>query len=271
MSNNFTPTAEHPFTNGRPPHLPCGPGDVYPDVLLPGDPDRVALLADQLDDVQDFGRKREFAVISGKYRGHPLTICSTGIGGSSTEIALIELSLLGAKRVIRVGGMSSLVKEIPTGSFLCVDKATGYSSVARLYAGGEDGLALADPDLHEALMTTDLGDDTRIYSGMVGSTDSYYFGQDRSIATSTAKLPTFSYLKELQAQGAVGVDMECQTVLSVAASLGLKGACLLGVHGNRATNDWLVDYEPTQRKLLDIAGTALARTSKYHQTAKEKQ
>ncbi|WP_319515761.1 nucleoside phosphorylase [uncultured Cohaesibacter sp.] len=264
MSTSSKPTAEHPFTDGRPPHLPCGPGDICEDVLLPGDPDRVALLAARLDDVRDFGRRREFAVISGTYKGHPLTICSTGIGGSSTEIALMELSLLGAKRVVRTGGMSSLVAEIPTGAFLCVEKATGYSSLAKLYSGDENATAYADRDLYLALLNTNLGDDTRIVSGMVGSTDSYYYGQDRTQKPSSGTAPKISYLKDLQERGAVGVDMECQTVLSVAPSLGLKAACLLGVHGNRATNDWLVDYEPTQRKLLDIAGIALARSKDNH-------
>ena len=65
MSTSSKPTAEHPFTNGRPPHLPCGPGDICEDVLLPGDPDRVTLLAASLDNVRDFGRRREFAVVSG--------------------------------------------------------------------------------------------------------------------------------------------------------------------------------------------------------------
>jgi uridine phosphorylase len=41
----------------------------------------------------------------------------------------------------------------------------------------------------------------------------------------------------------------------------LIAAALLGVHGNRATNDWLEDYEPTQRNLLHIAGKALKSLS----------
>ena len=62
MADSARPTARLPFSGGRPPHLPCGPGDVAEDVLVPGDPDRVALLRDMLTDVQDFGRKREFAL-----------------------------------------------------------------------------------------------------------------------------------------------------------------------------------------------------------------
>lgn len=123
MAADLKPTARLPFTGGRPPHLPCGPGDVAADVLVPGDPDRVALLRDMLEDVQDFGRKREFALITGRYQGYPLSICSSGIGGPSTEIALVELAHLGAKRVVRIGGMSALVPQIVTGSYLVPDDA----------------------------------------------------------------------------------------------------------------------------------------------------
>lgn len=266
MSRDSKPTAAHPFSDGNPPHLPCGPGAICADVLLPGDPDRVDLFAAMLEDVKDFGRRREFAVVSGKYRGHPLTICSSGIGGPSTEIALIELAMLGAERVIRVGGMSSLVPHIPTGGLVCVDKAIGYSSVAKLYAGNDAIAAFPDPDLYRALRDARTGEDIAIQTGTVGSTDSYYFGQDRTerVRIETGSSEKTNFLSELKQCGAVGVDMECQTVLSVCQRLGLKAACLLGVHGNRATDDWLVNYEPTQRNLLKIAGKALAGSMRPH-------
>ena len=143
MNAESQPTALRPFVGGRPPHLPCGPGDIQADVLLPGDPDRVRLLAGMLDDVTDFGRRREFAIVSGRYKGHPLTICSSGIGGPSTEIALVELAMLGAKRVIRIGGMSSLVDDIPTGSFVSAADSRTYSAAAGWVKSNPAGLAKA--------------------------------------------------------------------------------------------------------------------------------
>jgi len=245
-------SARMPWRGERPPHLPCRPGEVAADVLLPGDPDRVALLADLLDDVTDFGRRREFAVVTGRYLGHPITICSSGIGGPSAEIALVELSMLGAERVIRIGGMSALVPEIATGDYLCVTKALGMGGIAALYGG----VAVAEPEIAEALATAaaDLGLTAHI--GPVGTTESYYLGQDRAIARD-GDPPSPSRLDRLRDAGAQGVEMEAQTVLAVAARLGLAAGALLGAHGNRATDAWLDDYEPTQRNLLHIAGRAL--------------
>jgi uridine phosphorylase len=251
----------HPFIDGRPPHLPCGPGDVCDDVLVPGDPDRVSLLADMLDDVVSFGRRREFAVVSGRYNGHPLTICSSGIGGPSTEIALVELGLLGAKRVVRIGGMSSLVQDIPTGSFVVADRAIGSTGIAQLYSRSTAPVLDADPALSAALLDAAREQGLAARVGTVATSDSYYVGQDRPVgAGSGGDIAHDNHLECFRKQGALGVDMESQVILSVSQRVGLKAACLLGVHGNRATNDWLVDYESTQRNLLHIAGVALIRT-----------
>lgn len=257
--SNEAPTARLPFKGGRPPHLPCGPGDVAEDVLIPGDPDRVALLKPLLEDVQDFGRRREYALITGTYQGHRLTICSGGIGGPSTEIALVELSILGAKRVVRIGGMSALVPQITPGEYFVPDNAIGNNGAAAIYAA-HGFSAKADPALAEALRQAaqDLGHP--VHQGTVASVDGYYLGQDRPLALDGSG-PVTDYLDQFLAQGAKGCEMEAQTILTVGQALGLQAACLIGTHGNRATNAWLVDYEPTQINLLHIAGKALKTLS----------
>lgn len=253
-------SAAFPWKNGRPPHLPCGPGDVAENVLTPGDPDRVRLLADMLEDVTDFGRKREFAVITGTYEGTRLTICSTGIGGPSTEIALVELAMLGAKRVVRIGGMSSLVAEYTPGSFVSVESAIGNTGTAIAYraVGGE---AVASPQISRSLVDAAASLDLVCRPGIVASTDSYYFGQDRRYTGSDTDI-SGDFIDGFQAQGAIGVEMESEIVMTVGKAIGLETGCLLGVHGNRATDEWLDDYEPTQRNLLRIAGRAFSSTER---------
>lgn len=258
MAISTEPTARLPFAKGCPPHLPCGPGDVAPDVLMPGDPDRVALLGDMLTDVRDFGRRREFALVTGRFAGRTLTICSGGIGGPSTEIALVELAVLGAKRVIRIGGCSSLVPGISPGEFIVAEAATGLTGIAALFA--EHGFEpLADCELTEALVISAAEIGVQAHRGQVASTDSYYLGQDRPLRLDASNTTATRYLDRFRAMGSIGVEMETQAVLAVGQALGLKVASLLGVHGNRATDTWLSDYENTQRSLLRIAGRAFAR------------
>ena len=77
------------------PHILCKKGDVAPYVLLPGDPGRVLRMAKQLDSFKEISFNREYRVVTGKYHGLSVTICSTGIGGPSTAIAIEELINLG--------------------------------------------------------------------------------------------------------------------------------------------------------------------------------
>jgi uridine phosphorylase len=215
------------------------------------------MFAERLENLQDFGRRREFAAVTGTFNGTHLSVCSGGIGGPSTEIALVEMAMLGVRNVIRVGGMSALVPEIPTGSYIVADHAIGMTGVARLYndLGYQSD---ADVALTASILSSarDLGRAVR--SGTVASTDSYYLGQDRPIrASGTDKEPDRQFLDTFKSQGAIGVEMETQVIFCVSQALGLKAACLLGVHGNRATDDWLVDYRSTQNGLLDIAAQAI--------------
>lgn len=252
-------SAAFPWNNGRPPHLPCGPGDIAENVLTPGDPDRVRLLADMMEDVTDFGRKREFAVITGTYEGRRLTICSTGIGGPSTEIALVELAMLGARKVVRIGGMSALVAQHVPGSFVAVDRAIGDTGSARTYrmAGGE---AKASSRLVTGLVDAACELGITCHTGTVASTDSYYLGQDRRYRPVDDGRDVFgNFVGHFQDLGAIGVEMESEILLTVGSAIGLETGCLLGIHGNRATDEWLDDYEPTQRNLLRIAGRAFSR------------
>lgn len=168
--------------------------------------------------------------------------------------------MLGAKRVVRIGGMSSLVPEYATGSFVAVDRAIGETGTARTYraAGGE---ATASPRIVNGLVgaAAQLGLTCR--PGMVASTDSYYYGQDRRYRpVDDGQDLSGNFIDRFQAQGAIGVEMESEITMTVGRAIGLETGCLLGVHGNRATDDWLDDYEATQRNLLRIAGRAFSST-----------
>ena len=103
MSVNFT-SASSPTMNGKMPHIQCTAEEIGEIVLLPGDPGRVAMFEDLLEDYKIVSNYREYVVGTGYYNGIKVTVCSTGIGGPSTEIAVLQLIALGAKALIRIGG-----------------------------------------------------------------------------------------------------------------------------------------------------------------------
>src|SRR3989338_2910810 len=93
------------------PHIECKQGDIADIVLLPGNPQRVDVIAQKLENPTLVANNREFRTMNGTYKGIPVTITSTGIGCPSTAIAAEELIRCGAKMLIRVGTCGSAWRE----------------------------------------------------------------------------------------------------------------------------------------------------------------
>lgn len=257
MSQTLSRRASFPWQDGRPPHLPVGPGEVTATALLPGDPDRVMVAASMLDDVRDFGQRREFRVATGRCGAALVTICSTGIGGPSAGIALVELAGLGIRHAIRIGGMGAITDDLPLGGFLIVEAATGGTGTAALY-GARDKVP-ANGTVVAALVAAAETLSLRFKVGVVATTDSYYLGQGRALSAEASGGGTEAgFLQKLRDRGVDGMDMETETVLAVGRRLGLAAGAVLAVHGHRNRDTWLEDYEPTQRMLVRMAAMAAA-------------
>lgn len=84
-------------------HVELSRGDVGRYVILPGDPGRVELIAQSLQDAKQVARHREYVTYTGRLCGVPVSVTSTGIGSPSTAIAVEELIAVGADTFIRVG------------------------------------------------------------------------------------------------------------------------------------------------------------------------
>ena len=80
-------------TEGLQYHINCCPGDVGGYCILPGDPGRVPKIAAYLDDPVFISQNREYTIYTGTIKGERVSVCSTGIGGPSTAIAVEELAV----------------------------------------------------------------------------------------------------------------------------------------------------------------------------------
>lgn len=89
-------------------HLPIKFGEVARYVIVPGDPNRVPLIANNLDNPVHQGQNREFNAYKGSYKGTEISVVSTGIGCPSTAIAVEELVHIGAEVLIRIGTSGSV-------------------------------------------------------------------------------------------------------------------------------------------------------------------
>lgn len=71
--------------------------------IVPGDPERVKKIAELMDNATFLASHREYASYRAYIDGKAVVVCSTGIGGPSTSIAVEELAQLGVTTFLRVG------------------------------------------------------------------------------------------------------------------------------------------------------------------------
>jgi len=243
-------SASSPWLGDRPPHLPCRRGELPAGVFFPGDPGRVDRFASFLDNFKIIGQNREFRIGVGTYKGVPLGVCSTGIGGPSTEIALVEAAELGCKIALRVGGTGVLDANIALGSILVVEEALRGGGASALYASPNHP-ARPHPDVLSTLIDHIQQANAPHCSAKVASIDGYYAGQGRSYPHAPSNVS--SILDQYRSNGVSALDMEAETVLIIGEALGLKAGVTLAVHANRGNDTWLEDYEPAQDRLIRIA------------------
>ena len=101
-------------------HLGLGRADIDGATLaiVPGDPERVAVVAGLLDDPVPLASTREFTSMRGTVGGAGVIVCSTGIGGPSTSIAVEELAQLGVRTFLRVGTTGAIQPQIEPGDVI---------------------------------------------------------------------------------------------------------------------------------------------------------
>jgi uridine phosphorylase len=97
--------------NGKQYHICCEAGDIGRYVLLPGDPFRTDRIAKYFEEPCLVAYNREHKTWTGRLKGVPVSVCSTGMGGSSAAIAVEELIHCGANTFIRIGTAGRLCDE----------------------------------------------------------------------------------------------------------------------------------------------------------------
>ena len=198
------------------PHIQCGPGDVAPVVLLPGDPGRIDWIARELEEVEEVASNREFRTITGRCLGVPVSAASTGIGGASTAIAVEELIRIGARILVRVGSAGALQPGMPIGSLVVAEGAVREDGASGMYVPAGYP-AVADPELAVALAQAARELGVPVRSGLVRSHDSFYTDREEELTRSWA------------ARGVLASDMETAALFTVARLRGVRAGSILNV------------------------------------------
>lgn len=196
------------------PHILCEPKDIAEYVILPGDPKRVLRAAAYLEDWKEIADNREFKTITGQYKGVPITITSTGIGGPSTAIAIEELVACGAKYFIRIGSGGAVQREIEIGDLIIATGAVREDGASKMYVR-ENYPAVADFYLTNILIDTCKALQYKYHTGIVRSHDSFYIDNE-------AEIMDFWSQKRVLAS-----DMETATLFTLTRLRGAYAASIL--------------------------------------------
>ena len=211
-------------------HINASAGEIGKYCLLPGDPGRCEKIAAYLDGAYHLSTNREYNIYCGYLDGELVTVCSTGIGGPSTAIAVEELTACGADTFIRIGTCGGISLDTKAGDVVIASGAVRQDGTSREYAPIEFP-AVASAEVLFALSSSakELSMPTRV--GVVQSKDSFY-GQH-----SPMRMPTASELTEKwQAWKALGVlasEMEASTLFTVSAALGVSAGAVFSCVWNQ--------------------------------------
>ena len=244
-------------------HLRVRPGDVADYVLLPGDPGRVTLIAEHLDDPREVADHREYRTVTGSYRGIPVSATSTGIGCPSAAIAVEELCNVGVSHFIRVGSSAAFVEGIQKGDILINTASMRCDGASAMYV--DEGFpAVADHFLVRGLIdaAADLapGRGFATHVGINVSSDAFY-----------AETP--EWVERMIGQRIMNVEMESSAIFTIAHLRQVKAAMVCAVSYN-FTAPAEIDYEGVNEPLvagwhnaIDVALEGIRRHEETKRTA----
>ena len=129
-------------------HIHLKPEELADKVILVGDPGRVDMVGEFLEEKEFRHESREFVSITGKYHGERITVLSTGIGTDNIDIVLTELDALAnvdfktrevkpehrTLTLLRIGTSGAIQPDIPIGSFIFSEISVGCDGLLNWYA-----------------------------------------------------------------------------------------------------------------------------------------
>ena len=159
--------------NGKQMHIGTVPGEVGRYCIVPGDPGRSEKIAAYLDNPVKIAHNREYVTYTGQLLGEKVTVCSTGIGGPSTAIAVEELVACGADTFIRVGTCGGIAEPVCGGHVVVATASVRQEGTTREYMPIEYPAA-AHFDVTAALRLGAKNGGLTCHTGVVQSKDSFY-------------------------------------------------------------------------------------------------
>jgi uridine phosphorylase len=201
-------------------HIDCKAGDIAPTVLIPGDPGRVALFAELMDEGRKVAEKREYITYTGKKGDVPITCTSTGLGCPPTAIGVEELIRIGAKNIIRIGTCGALQPFLKPGHMIIATGAVRGEHTSEEFINMEYP-AVADYRVVRALVDACEKLGLPYHLGIVRTHDAYYMESPQALGDYHARL------KKWVDMGVLALENESSTLFVISSMQGIRAGTIL--------------------------------------------
>ena len=218
-------------------HIGLGPGELAEYILLPGDPDRTARIATRFESIELEQRHREFASVTGRFRGRRVSVVSTGIGADNVEIVVAEiLAITERPTFIRVGSCGALQPEMSLGDLVITTGAVRLESTTSYFV--HDGYpAVADYEAVVALIEAAERFGHRYHVGVTATAPGFFGAQGRPIPQLPIRYPDLA--EDMARQRVLNFEMEASALLVLASLARCRAGVVCAVYANRTTGDFI--------------------------------
>lgn len=206
--------------------------------LLPGDPNRVSLMASQWDEgaiVEVL--KRSYRAAVGTYKSSPICAFSTGIGAPSAESTLTSCAAAGVHTFIRVGTTGSLREEIKIGDIIINDASVRLDGTSNLYVRPEFPAA-ASYEVTIALVQACENLGLRYHVGTGCTAGSFYAGQCRTSYGGYKPSWIDDEFQDMINARVINFEMEAAAIFTLSRLFGLRSGMCATVIAERLTGKW---------------------------------
>jgi uridine phosphorylase len=225
-------------------HIGLGPGELAEYILLPGDQDRTAKVAERFDSIERQHRHREFASATGTFKGRRVSCLSTGIGTDNVEIVLAEvLAITEHPTFIRIGSCGVLRDDIGLGELVISTGAVRLESTTKYFV--HDGYpAVADYTAVAALVEAANSLGHRAHLGITATAPGFYGAQGRPIPQLPIRFPDLA--DEMTRQGVVNFEMEASALLVLAGLAKCRAGVVCTAYAQRVSGAFVQGAQKDQ-------------------------
>ncbi|MBQ9011747.1 MAG: purine-nucleoside phosphorylase [Bacilli bacterium] len=209
------------------PHIEAEKNQIAKTVIMPGDPLRAKLIAENfLDDCKLVNKVRNIYAYTGKYKGKEITVMASGMGMPSIGIYAYELfTVYDVDTIIRIGSSGALSQNLNLFDIVLSNEACTYSNYAKTTSGEDIHIAYPNKQLNEQIIKTAKDLNKTLVVGKTLTSDIfdiYALNKD--------------YFESTIPADALACEMEAFALFFLAEKLNKKAACLMTVVDSKFTN-----------------------------------